>query len=81
MLITVRKYDQVAGFQLDRLAIQQLGHAATIRDEVIGNDVIGSGHMQIPDQLGLRRQIGPSCLEFGVQKHRAGEAYRPKHVR
>jgi len=81
VLITMGKYNEIARFQLNRLAIQQLGHATAIRDEVIGNDVLGAGHVQIPDQLGLRRQIGPSSLEFGVQKHRTGEAYRSKHIR
>jgi hypothetical protein len=81
MAVTVWKHDEVAGLQLDRRAVHQSGHATAPADQVIGDDVLCSGHVQIADQPGRWRQVRPPCAKLGIQEHGAGEPYGVQYIR
>ncbi len=80
MGIAMREYDDVALRQLHWLFARNARPALSLRDDVVADQMLGTGEHRIDNRLSLRgfRHPWPRCVH--IEENGAGEAHRSQHI-
>ena len=75
-----REHHDVAGGELDELAVQEAREARPFHQEVVGDHVVRVRHQHVGDLAGGRGQVRPLRAQLHLEEHGAGQADDGEHV-